>query len=415
MNYATLQKEITGWIGDGIISVSQGDKILARYNAEVPAYKKMGFWLQCLAATLVGLALFLVLSENWQRLPWFAQSAITAIPLIVAQWWAVRQENSGKPMAAEVGWFFASIALGANIMMQAQIFHISAYYPNGVLFWVIGILPVLWLRGSTVSYLLAAFLFFLYLTMQLDHKQFSFISLLPLAVFAAFTWSRQRAATILPLLAILYLFLLTVLAKWQVLSGGLILEYAYILFCAAILQRFTELKVHWLRRLVLALFVFATFSNILLTFKYFVSHEQLMKTPALALSIAALAIAALFASRNSLRERQITFIVVGNAALTIVCLYVARILGPSEDQTSLLFVRVAANLIYLASISSLLFHAIANRAKALFLGAVMGFLFWALVRYFDLFANYLITALIFVGSAFALVFMNRLWEKKYEK
>jgi hypothetical protein len=44
----------------------------------------------------------------------------------------------------------------------------------------------------------------------------------------------------------------------------------------------------------------------------------------------------------------------------------------------------------------------------------MALLLWALVRYLDLFHNYLITALIFILSAVALVFMNKLWEKKYE-
>ena len=129
----------------------------------------MSFWLQCLAATLAGFALLLVISKNWQHLSWFAQSSITLAPLVLAQLWALWQERKENHLGAELGWFFASIALGANIMIQAQIFHISAYYPNGVLFWVIGILPVLIFRGSHINYLLAAVLFFMYLIMQLDH------------------------------------------------------------------------------------------------------------------------------------------------------------------------------------------------------------------------------------------------------
>ena len=192
MNYRKLKAEISGWISDGIISPSQGEAILARYDGEVPLYKKMSFWLQCLAATLAGLALFLVISENWQRLGWAMQSIITALPLIGAQLFALWQERRQRPMAAEVGWFFALLALGANIMLQAQIFHISAYYPNGVLFWVIGILPVIWLRASTVTYLLAAVLFVVYLMIQLQHNQFATISLLPLALLSIFAWSKQK-------------------------------------------------------------------------------------------------------------------------------------------------------------------------------------------------------------------------------
>ena len=87
---------------NGIISAPQAQKILALYDGDVPVYKKMSFWLQCLAATFVGLALFLVISENWQRFHWGIQSLISALPLVAAHLWALWQEKRGKPLAAEV-------------------------------------------------------------------------------------------------------------------------------------------------------------------------------------------------------------------------------------------------------------------------------------------------------------------------
>ncbi|HMV36266.1 MAG TPA: DUF2157 domain-containing protein, partial [Turneriella sp.] len=137
MNYHKLKAAVESWAQSGIISSAQGEKILALYEHDVPVYKTMRFWLMSLAVILLGFALFLVISANWQRFHWAAQSLIALTPLIAAQFFAMRSEQRDERLSADLGWFAASIALGANIMLQAQIFHISAYYPNGVLFWVI--------------------------------------------------------------------------------------------------------------------------------------------------------------------------------------------------------------------------------------------------------------------------------------
>ena len=414
MNYNKLKAETQRWMDSGIISAPQAQKILALYDGDVPVYKKMSFWLQCLAATFVGLALFLVISENWQRFHWGIQSLISALPLIAAHIWALWQEKREKPLAAEVAWFFASIALGANIMLQAQIFHISAYYPNGVLFWVIGILPVIWLRASTVNFLLASVLFSIYLIMQLSHHQFSAISVLPLAVLAVFAWSKQKVYTILPLLWVIYFFLLTVLAKWNIEVRGLAWELSVILFSLALLQQFRDLSDAWLRRIVVLILGVTAFFNILLTFQFFAGHSRIQSTAIVTFSVAGIALVALFFERNKLRVRNLTYLIAGNITANILCLWLQRYFVGEEAKEDYLFMRICANVIYLSTVIVLLFQGIADRAKGLFLGSVMALLLWALVRYLDLFHNYLITALIFILSAVALVFMNKLWEKKYE-
>ena len=414
MNYNKLQREVATWVEAQIISLAQGNKILARYDDHVPAYKKMSFWLQCLAATLAGFALLLVISKNWQHLHWFAQSAITFVPLLLAQFWAVWQERRDNHLGAEIGWFLASIALGANIMIQAQIFHISAYYPNGVLFWVIGILPVLIFRGSMVNFLLASILFVMYLGMQISHHQFSPLSILPLAVFAWFAWSSQRVLTLVPLLLTVYLFLQTILLHWQTLHSGVTWELAMLIFAVALVQQFTKIAEDWSGRLIYLIFAFTAFLNILFTFTFFARSATNSADSVASILLGVLALGSIVLGRASLRERQVTWLILTNIVLTVASLWINRLVLPDADQGSYNVVRIAANVIYLGSIAALLFRAIAIREKSLFMGAVMAFLLWTLIRYFDLFANYLITALIFGVSAVVLVLLNRLWEKKYE-
>jgi uncharacterized membrane protein len=417
MNYNRLKKETDLWVGENLISAAQAEKILARYSSEVPAYKRMSFWLKCVAGLLGGLAFFLVISENWQHMGWLTQSLVAALPLLGAHIYAIWQEKKGNMLAAEVAWLLASLGLGANIMLQAQIFHISAYYPNGVLFWVIGILPVVLWRVSAVNFFLASVLFFVYLMMQLTHNQFSFISLLPLGALAWFTWSRQHVYTVLPLLWIVYMFLATILEKWGAHQKGIVWDYTMLIFATAFLQQFNRLKEDWLRRILCLVFGFTAFLNMLLTFSFFAHRVHIGSDSVVALVIVAVSLVSLLITRGTLRFPALTWLTVVNILAVLACVTVQSFLFKEReaDDHPHYFMRIAANLAYLGSTVFLLFRAIRLREKSVFMISVGMFLLWALIRYIDLFKNYLITALIFALSALALILLNRLWEKKYEK
>jgi len=410
MNLSRLQNEIKLWIGEGIITSAQGEKIIARYDGETPIYKRMSFWLKCVAAVLVGFALFLVISENWQQFPWLMQSLIAALPLVAAQGWAFFEDRRGNEKTAEVGWFFASIALGANIMLQAQIFHISSYYPNGVLYWVIGILPVVILRMSIVTYLLAASLFFMYLTMQLDHRQFSLVSLVPLATFSWFAFARQRFYTLVPFLLVLQFFLFTIFEHWQIRVDAMLWAFASVLLSVAITINMHDLAERWLLRTLGLILAFTLVLNMVMTFS--LSHWHAGSSFVWIVCVAAAVSIALQWARY--RAGALTLIVSANASATILVIALVGLsLGKDETDYDRVAVKIAANLVYLGTVVALILQAIKERAKGMFLGAVTALLIWAFVRYLDLFKNYLMTALIFVLCAFALVAMNKLWEKKY--
>jgi len=415
MNRARLSNETTRWIRNGIITDAQREQILALYSGDIPIYRKMSFWLQCAAATLVGLALFLVISENWQRMGWATQSAITALPLLIAQAIAIWQERRGNLFAAEAAWFFTALALGANIMLQAQIFHISAYYPNGVLFWVIGILPIVWLRLSTVTFLLATILMTIYLNMQQSHAQFSYLSLLPILVFAVFAGTKQKPYTILPLFWVLYEFLDSIIAAAHVEVKGIGYILALLLVGLTLLQQFAKLDDDWRRRLTYLFLTLTGFFTLLLTFKFFASHGVVNGHIWLPPALVILALLGLFVRRRELTAPFLVALVATSVAILTVAATAERLSTHAATGEHYYVVRTAANLVYFGACLALIFRGIHERAKALFLSAVVALLVLALVRYADLFANYLVTALIFVVSAIALVFLNKLWEKKYEK
>lgn len=415
MNYHKLKTEVKSWITEGIISDKQGSQILARYEHEVPVYKTMRFWLMSLAVVLLGFSLFLVISANWQHMAWPVQSLIALVPLFAAHAWAVRSELREQRLNADLGWFAASIALGANIMLQAQIFHISAYYPNGVLFWVIGILPVLWLRPTTITYLLAAALFILYLGMQASHDQFALLSFLPLVVLIRFAWLRQTAINLFALLAVLYTFSIMLLANRELAHPGFMWELGMLALALALIQQFRALKEREVLLLTVVISLAAHLIALILTFKY--TARALRTGPAtwVALVIILLAVASLLRPRKDLREQKFTWVTLCNVAGLFALGLVGGFFETGEKENRTLTIRIGANLIYLGSLVALLFHAISMRTKRLFLAAACGLLLWTWLRYLDLFQNYLVTALIFALSAVALVGLNKLWERKYEQ
>ncbi|MFZ5629359.1 MAG: DUF2157 domain-containing protein [Spirochaetota bacterium] len=415
MNYHKLQTEIARWQQQGIISNEQGAKILALYEHDVPVYKTMRFWLMSLAVVLLGFALFLVISANWQRFHWAAQSLIALTPLIAAQFFAIRSEQRDERLNADLGWFAASIALGANIMLQAQIFHISAYYPNGVLFWVIGMLPVLWWRPSTISYLLASALFAAYMAMQMDHRQFSFIAFLPLVALVRVALVRQNAINTLALQLNIYLFALMLMVHRDMRHPGMLWELSQLALALALMQRLQQLRDGSFAVLLLLVSLGLHLFALIATFKFGARFLIGQHTWWAALIVAMVAGGALWRQRKDLREAKLTLITVAALAALFVIGLLARAVDSAGNGDGQLLARIGANVVYLGSLVGLIFHAIAMRTKRLFLASAAGLLLWTWIRYLDLFQDYLVTALIFALSAFALIGLNKMWESKYEK
>ncbi|MCB1147003.1 MAG: DUF2157 domain-containing protein, partial [Leptospiraceae bacterium] len=159
-----LHHESEEWVKGKLISVEQQKKILEGYPVETAWYKQSGFLLRALALSLFAAALILLISANWDQLPRFLRSGIALLPMLTATVFAWvfyhRSQETQAGQYLELSLFFVCLTLGANIFLQAQIYHISAFFPNGFLWWMIGILPViLFLESRLTAYLLLVILF----------------------------------------------------------------------------------------------------------------------------------------------------------------------------------------------------------------------------------------------------------------
>jgi uncharacterized membrane protein len=134
-------RQATGlWLERGIISPGQADNILSVYGPRPDAGKRILFVLATMAVFLFATSLFLVIGYNWQAIPREAKVAIilSGIAGAHAAGFALRVRR-GLPLAADVAHFLGCLVFGSGIWLVAQAWHVSGRFPDGMLWWALGV------------------------------------------------------------------------------------------------------------------------------------------------------------------------------------------------------------------------------------------------------------------------------------
>jgi uncharacterized membrane protein len=141
-----LQVELTTWQQNDLISGDQVRSILSQYETDLTARQRNQnvflIALGGLAALLMAAAVLLLVSFNWQAIPAAGKLTIIFGGLLATYGAGAVSWRNGYPRVAEVIFFFAALLYGAAIWLIAQIFHMSAHYPDGYFWWALGVLPL---------------------------------------------------------------------------------------------------------------------------------------------------------------------------------------------------------------------------------------------------------------------------------
>ncbi len=143
---AWLLEALQAWRGWGIVSEEQAGRILDLYEtpaAIVERQRSRGiFTLMGVAALLVGLAVLLLIGYNWAAMSRGLKLTVIfgAVAASHGGGFYLRYARQVGPLS-EVAFFLGCLFYGAGIWLVAQIFHLSAHYPDGVWWWAIGVLP----------------------------------------------------------------------------------------------------------------------------------------------------------------------------------------------------------------------------------------------------------------------------------
>ena len=208
-----FKSELGYWVEEDIISPDQAQSLSDKYGlAESPPwYKNSSFILQGMALVLGVMGLFLLIGENWEHFPTYLRMLMGLVPLAISYVLAIRYMNQGKKKESELAMIFACLAFGANIALQAQIFHISSYFPDGLLWWIIGSLSVIVYFRSSFLAIVFMGLFMVWLGFQNEYYQFSIWSIGILFVFMYLIYTKPNSIMVLVSIPVWYMFVLNVM------------------------------------------------------------------------------------------------------------------------------------------------------------------------------------------------------------
>lgn len=422
-----LTEEVRDWVDDGLITAQQGEAILARHDRSLSETDRpsLGYRvLSALAILFAGAALLLLLSHNWDQLSRAGRmlSLIAATGLLNGL--GVRQWVRGQRDQA-VLWFFAGgIVYGASIMLIAQIYHLGEHFPDGLLFWALGVLPLALL---TASRLLHALQLALITVWMLTQWRYGLPWLLPLFAGAALyqVLYRSRSAVLLQWSLLLLLIWLNGLYAWWYgyfyswISGAgsahlvLTLLLVFLMHTIALTQcdhpsrgrREDAQRVSnwWLRLLVPLLFLFS-YSR---TWGDFIRDWTTLGGMLVVPLLLTMVLVVLLASRiPAPRRRQL---LATGGALTGV---LAVIHYTPQDIMLAVPLAVMVNLLLLVMGIGLMHQGLRERRARRFHGGIVLLLALGLLRYISLIGDYLSSALMFAIAGGILFAAARYWRSQ---
>lgn len=180
---AELAGDARGWVDDGLLSTEQAQAILARYGTELGAERQglMGYYtLLVLAAGLVGLGAILLVGSNWHDISRTVRLVGLLGLTVAANGAGILRIHRDEDGPATFWLVLGAFLYGASIFLIGQMYHLGEHFPEGILLWAVGILPMAWVARSHALMLLHALVAGVWLCVEFSAGQDPWIYL-PLA------------------------------------------------------------------------------------------------------------------------------------------------------------------------------------------------------------------------------------------
>ncbi|SMO93588.1 Uncharacterized membrane protein [Alcanivorax sp. DSM 26295] len=396
-----LRRETRRWVDEGLVEPFQAERILNRYGTSLndAGPSALGL-LTGLAGLFAGLALLLLVSANWEQLPRLARFAgLVTLTAVLNGWGVLRLARAGTGGGLL---FLGGFAYGASIMLTGQMYHLGEHFPNGLLLWALGLVPLTLLSGGR---LLALQGLAVAVAWMLLEYRFAAPWLMPLFLAVAFwvAWRRRVAGLALATLAATALWLNLMLA-WvyatdfgpQAQEGMISFNLGLLVLAGALAARpawWSAGAGNWMPRLtVLAILPFTFVDG----WEHYLAYAWTWLDPGLWAALVALLAAALLG-------RPLV-------APAVAALLIAVHTGGVPDQA--LVWAVASNLLLLLLAMHWMRRGLLEGEGGLYVTGLIAILTLALLRYLDLIGGYLGAAGLFLVMAALMFVAGRYWRRR---
>ncbi|MCC7145396.1 MAG: DUF2157 domain-containing protein [Phycisphaeraceae bacterium] len=211
-----LQTQVKLWVQGALIAEGQGQAILGQYESIEELLRKRNkraFMALCAVAILMfAVGVLLLISHNWDQIPRIAKVSGIFAAVAAAFLASVAAYGRGSNLWGELLALAGTLLFGNAIWLLAQIFHIEAHYPDGIMWWMIGTLAVAWLVGSRLNGMAAVVLMTVWTGMETGDFQRPNYQYLIFAAAALLLTLRLRAAVMTLLVELSLAFWLMMVA-----------------------------------------------------------------------------------------------------------------------------------------------------------------------------------------------------------
>lgn len=434
-----LPKALAFWQAKGVISSSQADQVLALLPPDIPSPWNAGalvmYALASMAAVLFGASILLVVGYNWQGLTREAKLAIMLAAITFSHAAGYTLERRWKnPLAADIVHFLGCFVYGAGIWLVAQAWNINSYFPDGMLWWALGVLPLVMASGTFLLHLLYAGLLATWCAMEIlaPFGQFDVYLMgfggfphgayaLPLLVLPGFFWAYRGKSPLLLGLQV------PLVAWWCVLEALAWRANAWTIFWVGGVGSVLLMSAQAHRRGDLMAIPYRLWGVVLVTacllvigsdsfWKALVGGPQtphplghwVLCAVLLALVCASLTASFLLALRARGADGALSLVAPGSMGIGISLFGFLGLVGEPAAVPAMIF----ANVSMLALFVLLVRVGVAEGRLVPFSAGIAGFLLWTLVRYLDLFiasGGMLGAAALFALAGLALLAVGRFW------
>lgn len=404
---SSLREELPKWVQEGLITSDTADVLSDRYelSSEDPWYKKTSFYVSLVATILVSMGVILVISENWDHLPIPARMSVGLLPWFAAMFGTWKVHSDGRKTVAEAWGFLTGLLLGANIFLQAQIFHISGYEPDAVLWWLIGVLPLALVLRSQAVLFLAQALTVIWLGMETAFDNFN---VLVIPVTAAVIVSGRGLVGKTTTLGVVITLCLMVNHVEQGFidperTQYLALLTAYAVFALGMLLSARGLSESFRITVSFLTTAFVVFCALVGTTLSWENPEILGVQDWFAVLLAII-------GTGVVVWRSRAPLAVGSAAIGLLMSCSTYIPASQTGETIL---SIALNVALFFGSIWLIHSGVQRTSKLVFMSGLLVIIALALTRFGDYFDNYIVGAIVFIVAGIGLVLANMYWNKKY--
>lgn len=411
-----LEKHLPLWSEQGWVTTDNAQQILAyeaAHETHGPKYLTLAFSL--LGVILFGSGVITFFAANWQEMT----KLVKLVVLFGALWLSYGlawffERRQAMPWLAQAMLLLGVILFGSNIMLIAQIYHISEHFPNGVLLWALGGILVAYLAHSQPAMVAALGLGLLWSWLESEdywhtvvHWPFLAFLMLSLWPIVRGRWHVAMHGAMIGLLVWSLFTFFAIAERWAI--PLLLTQVYFLLYLALFIVAMALERMGTFERLPHIVQRYAAFAA--LTALYPLTFPRLLDDRSdaagiwLVITLAAMVLvvaSAWWHRRLTAGGERPAFLTWGWGVLALVLALMVINLTYSGKGYGLL--ALAFNLAFFATLVWLLFAAVHSGNRWLVNQAFFFFALTLLTRYFDTFWTLMDRSLFFMGGGLALLF-----------